>query len=68
MFGLAEHITKFLTDSIKYLKLELAPHGEILGDLDVIRGMFQGDSLSRFPFLCMIYMSLISRKAKGCYE
>ena len=52
MFGLAENI-KLLTDSIKYLKFELALNEEVLVDFDVRRDMSQGDSLSPLLFLSL---------------
>ena len=52
MFGLAENM-KLLTDSIKYLKFELALNEEVLVDFDVRRDMSQGDSLSPLLFLSL---------------
>ena len=41
----------------------------LLGNVEIKRGIFQGDSLSPLPFvLCMITFSLILRKVKFHYE
>ena len=69
MFGVAENVKKFLEDSMSKWKLELSSSGEILGDVQVRRGIFQGDSLSPLLFVvCMIPLTLILRKTKAGYE
>ena len=52
MFGIAENVRNFLQRSMGQWKLSLTSNGEDLDDVDVKRGIFQGDSLS--PFLVCI--------------
>ena len=69
MFGVAENVSTFLIGSMANWKLELTSCGQSLGDVDVRRGIFQGDSLSPLLFvLCMIPLTLILQEAKACYE
>ena len=50
-------------------KPELPSNGVSIGNLEITRGIFQGDRLSPLLFvLCMIPFSLILRKAKFGYE
>jgi len=50
-------------------KLSLTANGEKNGDVDIKRGIFQGDSLSPLVFvLSMIPLSLVLRKANVCSE
>ena len=54
---------------MEYLKLSLTSNGEDLGEVNVKRRIFQGDSLSLLLFvLNMIPLSLILRKVNVCYE
>ncbi len=54
---------------MKQWKLSLTSNGEELGDVDIKRGIFQGDSLSPLLFvLSMIPLSLLLRKVNVCYE
>ena len=54
MFGIANTIQDFLNNSMKSWKLELNASGEKLGQVDIRRGIFQGDSLSPLFVLCMV--------------
>ena len=69
MFGIAENIRNMLADSMKKWKTELTSCGEILGDINIRRGIFQGDSLSPLLFvIALIPLSLVLRKMKPSYE
>ena len=69
MFGIAENVTNFLGKSMEQWKLSLTSNGKDLGEVDVKRGIFQGDSLSPLLFvLYMIPLSLVLRKVNVCYE
>ena len=68
-FGIAENVTNFLGRSMEHWTLSLTSNGEVLGEVDVKRGIFQGDSLSPVLFVpSMIPLSLIVRKVNICYE
>ena len=54
MFGIANNVQDFLNNSMKSWKLELNASGEKLGQVDIRRGIFQGDSLSPLFVLCMV--------------
>ena len=63
MLGIAENIRKFLEKSMKKWKLQLTSDGLDLYEIDINRGIFQGDGLSPLIFVvCMIPLSLQLRK------
>ena len=69
MLGIAENVRNLLKKSMEQWKLSLTSNGEDLGEVNVRRGIFQGDSLS--PLLCvlsMVPLSLILRKVNAYYE
>ena len=69
VFGVAENTKKFLVHSMNKWKLELTPNRVSLGNVQIRRGIFQGDSLSPLLFVvCMVPLSLILRKGKLHYE
>ena len=69
VFGAAENTKILLVNSQNKWKLELTSNGLSLGNVEIRRGIFQGDSLSPLLFvLCMILLSLILREVKFHYE
>ena len=69
VFGVAENTKKFLENSMNDWKLELTYNGVYLLNLEIRRGIFQGDSLAPHLFvLCMVQLSFILRKMKFHYE
>ena len=69
MFGIANNAQDFLSNSIKSGKLELNASGKLLGEVDIRRGIFQGDSLSPLLFvLCMVPLTWLLRRTKAGYE
>ena len=69
MLGIADNVRSFLEKSMKKWKLLLSSIGSNLSEVDVNRGIFQGNSLS--PLIFVIYMiplSLLLRKVKASYE
>ena len=54
---------------MKKWKLLLNSNGSNLCEVDVNRGIFQGDRLSPLIFvICMIHLSLLLRKKKASYD
>ena len=69
MFGIANNVQDFLNNDMKSWKLELNASGETLKEVDVRRGIFQGNSLCPFLFaLCMAPLIRLLRRAKAGYE
>ena len=69
LFGVAENIKSSLVNSMEKWKVMLCSGNSELGEVEVKRGIFQGDSLSTLVFvLALIPLSLIIRKAKAAYE
>ena len=69
MFGTAENLRTFLQKSMQQWMLSLVANGEDLGEVNVKRGIFQGDSLSPLLFvLSMVSLSLILKKVNSCYK
>ena len=69
MFGIAENLRTFLQKSMQQWRLSLTVNGEDLGEVNVKRGIFQGDSLSPLMFvLSMVPLSLILKKVNACYK
>ena len=69
LFGVAENIKSLLVNSIGKWKVILCSGNSGLCEVEIKRGIFQGDSLSPLVFvLVLIPLSLILRKAKAAYE
>ena len=69
MLGIADDVRSFLEKSMNKRKLLLTSNGSDLYEVDVNRGIFQGDSLSPLVFvICMVPLSLLLRKVKTSYE
>ena len=69
MFGIAENLRTFWQKSMQQWRLSLTANGEDLGEVNVKRGIFQGDSLSPMLFvLSMVPLSLILKKVNACYK
>ena len=69
LFGLAENIKTLLNNSMEKWRVMLCAGNSGLGEVDIKRGIFQGDSLSPLVFvLALIPLSLILRKAKTAYQ
>ena len=69
LFGIAENVRNFLEKSMEQWKLSLTSNGEDLEEVDVKRGIFQGDSLSSLLFvLSMVPLSLTLRNVNTSYE
>ena len=66
LFGVADPIKSFLVNSIEKWKVMPCSRNSRLGEVEIKRGIFQGDSLSPSAFvLALIPLSLILRKAKA---
>ena len=69
IFGVADNVRNFLEKGMVQVKLLLTFNGEDLGEVDVKREIFQGDSLSPLLFvLSMVPLSLILRNVNARYE
>ena len=69
MFGAAENIKTLLVKSMEEWRVMLRVGNSEVGEVDIKRGIFLGDSLSPLVFvLALISLSLILRKAKAGYE
>ena len=66
MLGIADNVRSFLEKTMKKWKLLLNSNGSNLCEIDVNRGIFQGDRLSPLIFvILMIHLSLLLRKVKA---
>ena len=69
LFGVAENINSLLVNSMEKWKVMLCSGNSELGEVEIKRGIFQGDSLSPLVFvLALVPLSLILRKAKAAIE
>ena len=66
LFGVAENIKTLLVNSMEKPRVMLCAGNSELGEVDIKRGIFPGDSLSPIVFpLALTPLSLILRKAKA---
>ena len=69
LFGVAENIKSLLVNSSEKLKVMLCSGNSESGEVEIKRGIFQGDSLSSIVFvLALIPLSLILRKVKAAHK
>ena len=67
MFGIAENLSTFLQNSMQQWRLLLTANVEDLGEVNVKREIFQGDSLPPLLFgLSMVPLPLILKKVNAC--
>ena len=67
--GCAGNIRRFLELSMNKWKCQLSAGDEVLGCVNIRRGIFQWDSLSPLLFvLCMVPLTLVLCKVKAGYE
>ena len=68
MVKVAGNVAGLVTGSMKDWKTVLTSNGEVLGEVDIRRGIFQGDSLSPLLFIIiMMPLSMLLRKEKLGY-
>ena len=69
LIKVAKNIEDLLKRSMADWKIVLTADGQILGDVDISRGIFQGDTLSPLLFVvAMIPLTLLLRKEKMGYR
>ena len=69
LFGIENNVQDFLNNSRKSLKLGLNASGKKLGEADIRRRIFQGDSLPPLLFvLSMVPLTWLLRRPKAGYE
>ena len=67
--GVDEEIRRLLEKTMKSWRVKLTCEQEVLGEVKIMRGIFQGDSLSPLLFVsAMIPLTHILRKSKPGYE
>ena len=65
LFGVAENIKTLLVNSMEKWRVMLCTGDSKLGEVDIKRGIFQGDSLSPLVFVLAL---ILLRKPKAAYE
>ena len=56
LFGIADNVRNFLVKSMEQWKFSPTSYGEDLGEIDVKRGIIQGDSLASLLFVLRWYL------------
>ena len=66
LFGVVENIKSLLVNSMEKWKVMVCSGNSKLGEVEIKRGIFQGNSISPLVFVvALIPLSLILRKAKA---
>ncbi|MEM7375718.1 MAG: reverse transcriptase family protein [Bacteroidota bacterium] len=69
MVGIAQNVTNLVRSSMEDWRVVLTAGGQTLGDVNINRGIFQGDSLSPLIFvICLTPLSLLLRREKLGYS
>ena len=69
MVGAAKNIISTISNSMVNWKTVLTSGGTVLGQVDIKRGIFQGDSLSPLLFIViMLPLTLVLRKMRAGYR
>ena len=68
MFGKAENLRTFLQKIMQQWRLSFMANGQDLGEINMKRGIFQGDSLLSLFVLSMVPLSVIIKKVNACYK
>ena len=69
MFKIADNINKLLNKSMESWRVELTSNDISLGEVNIKRGIFQGDSLSPLLFIiAMTPLTLVLRKSKHAFQ
>ena len=67
--GVNEEIIVFMKESMKSWRVELTSSSDVLGEVQINRGIFQGDSLSPLLFIkALLPLTSILRKSKSGYK
>ena len=67
--GLNKKLITFLQSTMKNWRVELTCNNENLGEVEIKRGLFQGDSLSPLLFvIALIPLTQILKATKHCYS
>ena len=69
LFKVAKNVRNLLTETMEKWCVELTSNGKLLGEVNIKRGIFQGDTLSPLLFaIALIPLTLVLRDCKEAYE
>ena len=68
IFDIANDVQDLLNSSMTSWKLELNASGKTLGEVDIRRGILQGNSLSSLFAFCMAPLTQLLRRSNAGYE